>query len=160
MLPLLTFLTFGRLLELSVLPHLSWVILDKFAKLTVLWLLCFMTLGKLPDIYLLPILSSLILGKLPHLSVLPYFSCVQVTSVSQSCLTLCDPRDCSRPGFPVHHQLPELAETPVNQISDAIPPTHHLSFPCSPAFNGSQHLGLFQRVSSSQQVAKIRELQL
>ena len=144
MLALLTFLTLGRLLELSVLPHLSWVILDKFAKLTVLRLLCFMTLGKLPDIYLLPILSSLILGKLPHLSVLPYFSCVQVTSVSQSCLTLCDPRDCSRPGFPVHHQLPELSETPVNRISDAIPPTHHLSFPCSPAFNCSQHLGLFQ----------------
>ena len=144
MLPLLTFLILGKLPDLSVLPCLSCGILDKFANLTVLPFLCSMTLDKLPDIYLLPILSSLILGKLPHLSVLPYFSCVQVTSVSQSCLTLCDPRDCSRPGFPVHHQLPELSETPVNRISDAIPPTHHLSFPCSPAFNCSQHLGLFQ----------------
>ena len=127
MLALLTFLTLGRLLELSVLPHLSWVILDKFAKLTVLRLLCFMTLGKLPDIYLLPILNSLILGKLPYLSVLPYLCCAQFTLVSQSCLTLCDPRDYSRPGFPDHHELPELVQTPVHRVCDAIQPTHPLS---------------------------------
>ena len=92
-----------------------------------------MTLGKLPDIYLLPILSSLILGKLSHLSVLPYLCCVQFTLVSQSCLTLCDPRDCSRPGFPVYHLLPELAQTPVHRVGDAIQPTYPLSSTWLPA---------------------------
>ena len=127
MLPLLTFLILGKLPDLSVLPRLSCVILDKFAKLTVLPLLCSMTLGKLPDIYLLPILSSLILGKLPHLSVLPYLCCVQFTLVSQSYLTLCDPRDCSRPDFLIKHQFSELAQTPVHRVGDAIQPTHPLS---------------------------------
>ena len=90
-LPLLTFLILGKFPDLSFLPHLSCMILDKFANLIVLPLLCSMTLGTLPDIYLLPILSSLILGQLPHLSVLPYLFCIQVTSVSQSCLTCVTP---------------------------------------------------------------------
>ena len=81
-------------------------------------------------------------------------------SVTHSCLILCDPRDCSKPGFPVHHQLPEVSQTHVHLVSDAIQPSHHpLSSP-PPAFNLSQHQGLFQKVSSSHQVTKILEFQL
>ena len=68
--------------------------------------------------------------------------------------------DCSMPGFPVHHQLPELAQTHVHWVSDAIQPSHPLLSPSPPAFNLSQHQGLFQWVSSSHQVAKLLELQL
>ena len=81
----------------------------------------------------------------------------QLSSVTHSCLTLCDPMHCSTPGFPVHHQLPELAQTHVQCISDAIQPS--LSSP-SPTFNLAQHQGLFQWVSSLHQVAKVLELQL
>ena len=81
-------------------------------------------------------------------------------SVTQSCPTLCDPMDCSTPGFPIHHQLPELTQTHVHPVGDAIQPSHPLSSPSPPAFNLSQHQGLFQRVSSSHQMAKVLELQL
>ena len=64
--------------------------------------------------------------------------------------SLC-PMDCSTPGFPVLHHPPELAQTHVHWISDAIQPSHPLSPPSPPAFNLSQHQGLFQRVSSSHQ---------
>ena len=84
----------------------------------------------------------------------------QLSSVAQSCLTLCDPIDCSMPGLPVHHQLPELVWTHVYWISDAIQPSHPLSSRSSPSFNLSQHQGLFQSVSSSHQVAKVLEFQL
>ena len=83
-----------------------------------------------------------------------------VSSVPQSCLTLCDPMDSSTPGFPVHRQLPELAQTHVHWVSDAIQPSHPLSSPSPPAFNLSQHQGLFQWFSSSHQMAKVLELQL
>ena len=73
---------------------------------------------------------------------------------------LSDPMDCSMPGFPVHHQLPELSQTPVNWVSEAIQPSHPLLNHSPPAFNLSQHQGLFQWVSSSHQVAKWLELQL
>ena len=63
------------------------------------------------------------------------------------------------PGFPVHYQLPELAQTHVHQVGDVIQPSYPLSSPSPPAFNLSQHQGLFQGVSSSHQVAKILELQ-
>ena len=66
------------------------------------------------------------------------------SSVAQSCLTLCNPMDCSTPGFPVHHQLLELAQTHGHQVTDAIQPSHPLSSPSPPAFNPSQHQGLFQ----------------
>ena len=90
-----------------------------------------------------------------------YFNAsVQFSSVAQSCLTLCNPMDCSTPGFLVHHQLPELAQTHVHWVSDAIQPSHPLSTPSPSAFNLSQHQGLFQWVSSSHQVAKVLELQL
>ena len=67
----------------------------------------------------------------------------QSSSVTQLFLTLCNPMDCATPGLPVHQQLPELAQTHVHRVSDAIQPSHPLSSP-SPAFNLSQHQGLFQ----------------
>ena len=82
------------------------------------------------------------------------------SSVTQSCPTFCNPMDCSTPVFPVHHQLPELTQTHVHWVNDAIQQSHPLSSPSPPAFNLSQHLGLFQCVSSSHQVAKLLEFQL
>jgi len=84
----------------------------------------------------------------------------QFSSVIHSCPTLCNPIDCSTPGFPVHHQLLELTQTHVHPVRDAIQPSHPLSSPSPPAFNLSQHQGLFQGVSSSHQVAKVLELHL
>ena len=84
---------------------------------------------------------------------------VQFSSVAQLCPTLCSPMDHSTPGFPVHHQLPELAQTHVHWVGNAIHPSHPLSPPSPPAFNLSQHQGLFQWVSSSNQVAKVLPLQ-
>ena len=78
---------------------------------------------------------------------------VQFSSVAQECPTLCDPMDCSTPGFPVHHQLPELAQTHVHPVGDAIQPSHPLSS-SSPAFSLSQRQGLCKWLSSSHQVAK------
>ena len=80
---------------------------------------------------------------------------VQVSSVAQSCPTLCDPMDCSTPGLPVHHQLLESTQTHVHRVDDAILSSHPLSSPSPPTFSLSQHQGLFQWVSSSHQVAKV-----
>ena len=80
-------------------------------------------------------------------------------SGTQSCPTLCDPMDCSTLGFPVRC-LPELAQTHVHQVGDAILPSHHLSSPSPHTFSLSQHQGLFQWVSSSHQVARELECQL
>ena len=91
-------------------------------------------------------------------NVWPYFtyqSSVQFSSVDQLCPTICSPMDWSMIGFPVHHQLWELAQTHVHQVSDAIQPSHPLSSPSPPTFKPSQHQGLFQWVSSLQQVAKV-----
>ena len=85
---------------------------------------------------------------------------VRFSLVSQLCLTLCDPMDCRVPGFPVHHQLPELTQTQVHWVGDAIQPPHPLSSPSPPTFNLSQHQDLFQWVSSLHQVAKVLEFQL
>ena len=90
----------------------------------------------------------------------PNLSSVQFSSVAQSCPTLCNPMDCSTPSLPVHHQLPEFTQTHVHRIGDAIQASHPLSSPSPPAFNLSQHQGLFQWVSSLHQVAKVLELQL
>ena len=68
--------------------------------------------------------------------------------------------DYSMPGLPVHHWLPELAQTHIHQVSDTVQPSHPLSAPSPPAFSLSQHQGLFKWVSSSHQVAKVLELQL
>ena len=84
---------------------------------------------------------------------------VHFSSVTQSCLTLCDPMDCSTPGFPVHHHYPVPAQTHVHQVGDAIQPPHPLSAPSPPAPNPSQHQSLFQWVNSSHEVAKVLEFQ-
>ena len=70
----------------------------------------------------------------------------EFSSVTQSCLTLCDPMDCSTPGLPVHYQLPESTQTHVQCVSDAIQPSHPLCSPSPPGFNLSQHQGLFHSV--------------
>ena len=85
---------------------------------------------------------------------------VQFRSVSQSCLTLCDPMNCSTSGLPVHHQLLESTQTHVHRVDDAIQPSHPLSSPSPPAPNSSQNQGIFQWVSPSHQVVKVLELQL
>ena len=83
----------------------------------------------------------------------------QFSLVAQMCLTLCNPMDCNTPGFSVNHQLPELAQTHVHWVGDAIQASYPLSSSSLPAFNFSQHQGIFQWVSSHQ-VAKVFELQL
>ena len=87
------------------------------------------------------------------------FSSVQFRSVTQLCPTLCNSMDCSTPGLPVHHQLPESTQTNVHWVGDAIQPSHPLLSP-SPALNLSQHQGLSNWVSSLHQVAKVLEFQL
>ena len=84
---------------------------------------------------------------------------VYCCSIAQSSPTLCDPTDCSTPGFAVLYHLPELAQIHVSWVGDAIQPSHPLSAP-SPAFSLSQHQGLFKWISSLYQVAKVLEFQL
>ena len=84
---------------------------------------------------------------------------VQFISVTQSCLTLCDPMNCSTPSIAVHHQLPESTKTHAHWVSDAIQPSHPLSSPSPPTLNLSQHQGLFKWVSSAS-VAKVLDFQL
>ena len=84
----------------------------------------------------------------------------QFSSVAQSCPILCDPMNCSMPGLPVHHQLPEFTQTHVHRVSDAIQPSHPLSSPSPLAPKPSQHQGFFQQVNSSHEVAKVLEFQL
>ena len=74
------------------------------------------------------------------------FGSVQSSSVAQLCPTLCDPMDCSTPGFPLHHQLLELTQTHVHWVGDAIQPSHPLLSPSPPTFNLSQHQGLITAV--------------
>ena len=88
------------------------------------------------------------------------FASFSFSLVAQSCLTLCDPMDCSTPGLPVHHQLLESTQTHVHRVGDAIQPSHPLSSPSPPALNPLQHQGLFQWVNSSHEVAKVLEFQL
>ena len=82
-----------------------------------------------------------------------FLSSVQFSSVAQSCLTLCDPMDCSMPGFPVHHQLPELAQTHVHRVGDAI---HHLVL-CRPLLLLPSIFSSI-RVFSNESVLRIRWL--
>ena len=102
-----------------------------------------------------------LLGFFPHTlcSWCTHWPEVQFSSVAQSCLTLCHPMNCSMPGLPVHHQLPEFTQTHVHQVGDAIQPSHPLSSPSPPAPNPSQHQSLFQWVNSSHEVAKVLEFQ-
>ena len=120
-----------------------------------------------PLFYLVSLIQSIIAGiiifyfttsdhRLLHFSMIDYihggkispvsvqFSSVQFSSVAHSGPILWDTMNCSMPGFPVHHHLPEFAQTHVHRIGDAIQPSHPLSSPSSPALNLSQHQGLFQ----------------
>ena len=72
---------------------------------------------------------------------------IQFSLVAQSCLNLCDTMDCSMPGLPIHHQLPEFTQTHVHWVSDAIQPSHPLSSPSPLAFNLSHNQGLFKGMS-------------
>ena len=67
------------------------------------------------------------------------FQLLQVSLVTQSCPTLCDPMNCTTPGLPVHHQLPEFTQTHVHRVGDVIQPSHPLSSPSPPVLNPSQH---------------------
>ena len=80
------------------------------------------------------------------------FNFIEFSSITQSCPTLCDLMDHSTPGFPVHHLLLEFTQTHVHRVSDAIQPSHPLLFPSPPAFNLSQHQGLFKWMSSLHRV--------
>ena len=86
-------------------------------------------------------------------------SVIKFSSVAQSCSTLCDPMECSTPGFPVHHHLLEFAQIHVHWIGDAIQQSHPLSSPSPTAFNLSQDQGLSQWDDSSHHVTKVLELQ-
>ena len=88
-----------------------------------------------------------------------YFTLLSITAY-HIFFFFCDPMNHSTPGLPVHHQLLESTQTHVHWVSDAIQPSHPLSSPSPPAFNLSQHQGLFKWVSSLHQVAKILEFQL
>ena len=76
--------------------------------------------------------------------IIPMSLVQSVSSVTQSCPTLCDPMNRSTPGLPVHHQFPEFTQIYIHRISDAIQPSHPLSSPSPPAPNPSQHQSLFQ----------------
>ena len=112
----------------------------------------------------LPIYLSYLSTHLTYLSLSVYLSylsilytCLSIFLLLFSCLTFCDPMDCSTPGFPVLHYLPEFAQTHIFWVGDAIQPSHPLSPPSPPALNLPQHQGLFQWVSS---LVKLLELQL
>ena len=81
----------------------------------------------------------------------------ELSSVTQSCLTLCDPMNRSMPGLPVHHQLLEFTQIHVHQVGDAIQPSHPLLSLSPPTFNLSQHQDPFKWVSSVHRVAKVLE---
>jgi len=88
-----------------------------------------------------------------------YFIPFQFSSVTQSCLTLCDPMNRSTPGLPVHHQLSEFTQIHVHLVNNAIQPSYPLSSPSPPAPSPSQHQGIFQWVNSLHEVAKVLEFQ-
>ena len=105
----------------------------------------------LPVLPILPVLPSprqhahwkKLLGVTSQLNNLLQIS-VQFSSVARPCLTLCDPMDCSTPGLPIHHQLPEFTQTHVHPVGDAIQPSHPLLSPSPLSFNLCQHQGLFK----------------
>ena len=91
---------------------------------------------------------------------LKYLTIIQFSSVTQSCLTLCDTMNCSMPGLPVCHQFPEFTQTHVHWVGDAIQPSHPLSSTSPSALNLSQNQGLSKWISCLHQVAKVLEFQL
>ena len=95
---------------------------------------------------------------LPNMCIYINYIIYQFSSVTQLCLTLCDPMDCSMTGFPVHHQLPELTQIHIHWYSNSLSWWYHPAISSSiipfSLFNLSQHQGLFKWVSSLHQVAK------
>ena len=89
-------------------------------------------------------LALRLLRSYPNYQLANTINMLQFSSVAQSCLTLCDPKNHNTPDIPVHHQLPEFTQTHVHQVSDAIQPSHPLSSPSPLAPNPSQNQGLFQ----------------
>ena len=116
------------------------------------------TVGPRPQ--WLVLVDLILTSLLPNHGLLPLGSSVQFSSVAQSCLTLCDPMNCSTSDLPVHHQLPEFTQTHAHRVGDATQPSQPLSSPSPPAPNPSQHQGLFQWVNSSHKAAKVLEFQL
>ena len=110
-----------------------------------------------------PAISSSFLAHQYFLTNIYEFLCLSLDVLSSvqllSRVRLCASTDCSIPGLPVHHKLLEFTQTHVHSVGEAIQPSHPLSSPSPPAFNLSQHQGLFQLVSSSHQVAKVSEFQ-
>ena len=90
----------------------------------------------------------------PRMHITASLSNLFCCSVTKSCLTLCNPKDCSTSGSPVLYHLLEFAQIHIHQLSDAIQPFYPLLPPSLFAFNLSQHEGLFQWISSSHQVPK------
>ena len=133
-----------------VFPSSSFVLLSFVSSIYYFLLLrysCLISAGFLHAHLCLKVYSRCIYGERysPHPPTPPP-SClsIQFSSVAQSCPTLCDSMNRSTPGLPVHHQLPELAQTHVRQVGDTIEPSHPLSPPSPPAPNPSQHQCLFQ----------------
>ena len=108
---------------------LQWIFLTQDSSAHLLYLLHWQA-GSLP---LVPLGS-------PHMTICCFFCC----SVTKSCLTSCDPMDCSTASFPVLHCLLEFAQTHVHGVSDAIQPSHPLSLSSPPSLNLSQNQGHFQ----------------
>ena len=104
-------------------------------------------------VFVLTVSEEYVLNPFYHSLIVPF------NSVAQLYLNLCDPMECSTPGLPVHHQLPEFIQTHVHWVGDAIQPSHPLWSLSRPSFNLSQHQGLFKWVSSLHQVAKVLEFQ-
>ena len=130
------------------------------------WFYCICTMGKFRIQNSVPYPPSLVLGRTVTITSfwLKFFVrrniSQSVSSVAQSCLTLCNPMIRSTPVLPVHHKLPEFTQSHAHRVSGAIQPSHPLSSPSPPVPNPSQHQGLFQRVNSSHEVAKVLEFQL
>ena len=128
------YMTTGKIIALTIWTFVGKVIYLLFNTLF-RFVIAFLPRSKLLLISWLQSLSEVIFGAQEEIC---HFSLV-----AQSCLTLCNPRDWSMPGFPVHHQLLEPTKTHVHQVGDAIQPSHPLLSPSSPAFNLSQYQGLF-----------------
>ena len=140
---------------LSISLSLSSIICCLFCHLSIHYL----SIYYLPIIYL-PVIYHLCLSLSPHfnVSIYPYPGYLQFSSATQSCPILCNPMDCSTPGLPVNHQLPELAQTQVHQV--VMSSNHFISIiPFSSCLQSSKHQGLFKWVISSHQVAKVLEFQ-
>ena len=154
------FITCQRLLKLCINPY-RWSIFNTHSIVGVLMGITFTVMNQNPLALILSIIEGsstsapsgcLLYVLIKESSLLHQLS--QFSSVTHSCLTLCNPMDHSTPG------LPEITQTHVHWVGDVIQPSHPLLSPSPPAFNLSQHQSLFQWVTSSHQVAKVLEFQL